>query len=208
VEPGSGISSSYTYAYQRLLNQEVPVGKLVSMDRADPLASREWTLLSLYPGEHEDKQRLKYMRSLAYTDFDSVEFYQADFDELEPDAYRQAHPQAETIFVPTCFYQSPPEARNRMTAKAIAMASEFVVIQDNCMVDALDPTKLNFPSDWQSVPYGYKTYVWDKRAAKPKWEELFMSPNSRANRVRIGSASIVDCYGTSVSAWDVVDGAL
>jgi hypothetical protein len=223
---------------------------LLGIDPADPLASRDWTLMSHYPGEHEDKERLRYARELAYTDFDNFFFHQADFGELdiaelykkfpalftplegdelerdlqdEPGHIRTAVdkikdllfrnneqlliPQIDTMFANTWLYQLPADERSHMIDKTIAMATEFAVVQDNCVVNVRDRTKLIFPSDWQSVPYCYRTYVWDKRAANPEWQELFMSPTSRANTVRIGPAEFIDCYGESVRAWDVIDSA-
>lgn len=207
MQPGGGISQAYTYAYQKLLQEPVPAGELIGIDRIDPATSRNWTLLSLYPSEHEDKERLRYMRELAYTDYENVHFYHADFDEIDPEVLMRRFnvDDIESTFGWTSFYQSAPAVRASMTEKAIAMSKEFVLVQDNCVVSAQDPTKLIFPSDWQSVPYCYRTYVWDKRARNPEWQELFMSPNSRAHTLRIGPAEIVDCYGDSVRAWDVID---
>jgi len=211
VVSNGGIHLPATQAYHNYLHRAIPLGVQVCMDRQDPLESREWTLLSLYPGEHEDQARLEYMRDLAYSDFENVRFHIGDFDALDVDEYHRQFPRANTVFASTCFYQSPPDARVRMTEKAISMAEEFVFLQDNCVLDMRDPTKLVYPSDWQTVPYGYRSYIWDKRARDPKWEEFSMSPNSRAHVLRMGGAEIVSDRvqdrGRSVRVIDVLLGA-
>ncbi|HSX43173.1 MAG TPA: hypothetical protein VLF59_03745 [Candidatus Saccharimonadales bacterium] len=213
IEPGSSrVGIGHTQAFRRYLDRAVPVGTLVCMDLKDPLESRDWTLTSLYPSEHEDSARKEYVRALAYTDFDNIRFYIGDFDALDPNAYHQDYPQAEIIFPSTCFYQSPPDVRARMTQKAIAMAGEFVFLQDNCVLDVQDPTQLIYPTDWQTVPYGYRSYVWDKRAQNPQWQEFAMSPNTRVNTVRMGAAEIVsdrsEDRGRSIRALDILMAAM
>jgi hypothetical protein len=50
-------------------------------------------------------------------------------------------------------------------------------------------------------------YVLDKRAGTGEWQEVFMSPNTRANKIRISSAHILDADGQSQPVYGLIHDA-
>ncbi len=205
----NAISLADTLGYHSLMHEAVEIRNLVGIDRIDPGKSRNWAYLSVYPSEYRDKKRMDDKRELIFTDYNMVHFYQADFGDLEPETFFNEYPDLrgalDCVLFCVSSYQSPEEKRQHMFQKAAAMANEFVVAYETCHRHWADVNRLIMPSDWQSLPYAFRMYILDKRNVGDGWQEFVMSPDTRANKVRLGGAEFVDCYGTSVAARDIID---
>jgi|GEM_PF-3442854 len=209
-----GLHLQATAANHQLIRQPVPFGYGVGIDSKSPAAGRDWSYNSVYPSEFANKARMTDVHDLIYSDYsNNVGFYQADVTDFDLASFHESFPQmrnaTDVVFICTSAYLLPPEKRQGVFDLGIEMVkgetpetNGFLILYDNCMRVAMDPTQVNFFSDWQSVPYCYHFYVMDTRAPEPIWEEFYMSPDTRANTVRVGNGAILDKNGTPHKVWD------
>jgi hypothetical protein len=193
-----------TAAFNRAINADLPLDFALGIDKSYPADAWDWAYACSYnPSELLNEKRIDLFNRLVTTEYPNVGFYRADLVDLELDELARAYPGKEwgLVNLSAILYQLDPQKRHIVLEKAKALAKEFVMVSDFMQIDQNDPRELAILDDWNKNQYSWVTTVWDVTERSPRWHQVILSTDGRADQLTIGQGRIRSAAGRTSSLW-------
>ena len=183
-----------TRAAQFVVNQRFRLGGSLGIDiePAEGEDVKKWArACSFYPSALLDKRAVKKYDQLDAFDHKNVDFYQADFSDLDIEKFEAEAPVSsfDIVTFSTVLYQVSEDKREAMfeNAKRLLNPNGIIIIQDFVGIDPDDANKLHFYQNWFKEPYIYRTILLDPKIENGQLLEIFRWDNGRCNKLLTGS---------------------